>query len=196
MTPLLRAGESIGCSRAQQDFQDLSYSSATQTFSGHLLQHPSSSEQCCRESTTPGCRERYHRGACLCSHPPCAFRRPQLQQYYHPDACMCLQAGSAVRRPQRQAAAVACAAVAPKKVLMMGGTRFIGLYLARQLVEEGHEVTLYTRGKSEITQQIADDTDESYQAFKSCAPSTRIASSSSFNRTGADRWLLHGRALV
>lgn len=128
----------------------------------------------------------------------CAFRRPQRQQCYHPDdpdACMCLQAGSAVRRPQRQAAAVACAAVAPKKVLMMGGTRFIGLYLARQLVEEGHEVTLYTRGKSEITHQIADDTDESYEVFKSCAPSTRIASSS-INRTGADRWLSHGRDLV
>jgi hypothetical protein len=35
-----------------------------------------------------------------------------------------------------------------------GGTRFIGLYLARQLVEEGHEVTLYTRGKKPVDAQV------------------------------------------
>jgi len=60
--------------------------------------------------------------------------------------------------------AVSCS-VEPKKILMMGGTRFIGVYLARQLVEAGHEVTLYTRGKKAITEQIADDTDYSYQKF-------------------------------
>ena len=48
-----------------------------------------------------------------------------------------------------------------------GGTRFIGVYLARQLVEAGHEVTLLTRGKKEVTYQIPDDTDESYAAYKS-----------------------------
>lgn len=47
-----------------------------------------------------------------------------------------------------------------------GGTRFIGQYLARQVVEQGHEVTLFTRGKSPITQQIPDDTDASYAQFK------------------------------
>jgi hypothetical protein len=31
-----------------------------------------------------------------------------------------------------------------------GGTRFIGLYLARQLIEAGHEVTLLTRGKKPV----------------------------------------------
>jgi NAD dependent epimerase/dehydratase family len=70
--------------------------------------------------------------------------------------------------PRRAAAAVAAAT--PKKVLMMGGTRFIGLYLARQLVQEGHEVTLFTRGKSEVCPQIPDDTDESYKNFAECAP--------------------------
>lgn len=39
---------------------------------------------------------------------------------------------------------------APQKVLMMGGTRFIGVYLARKLVEEGHEVHLLTRGKARM----------------------------------------------
>jgi nucleoside-diphosphate-sugar epimerase len=48
-----------------------------------------------------------------------------------------------------------------------GGTRFIGLYLARQLVEAGHEVTLYTRGKKAITSKIADDSEWGYQKFAS-----------------------------
>ena len=48
-----------------------------------------------------------------------------------------------------------------------GGTRFIGVYLARQLVEHGHSVTLLTRGKKEIASQIPDDTDESFAHYKS-----------------------------
>jgi len=71
----------------------------------------------------------------------------------------------APRRVAVSAAQSVRAAAEPKKVLMMGGTRFIGQYLARQLVEEGHEVTLYTRGKSQIAQQIPDDTDESFAKF-------------------------------
>ena len=47
-----------------------------------------------------------------------------------------------------------------------GGTRFIGVYLARQLVEQGHEVTLLTRGKSPVTQQIPDDSDESFAKYQ------------------------------
>lgn len=54
---------------------------------------------------------------------------------------------------------------------MMGGTRFIGLYLARQLVSEGHDVTLFTRGKADVCPQIPDDTPDSYRNFSSCAPS-------------------------
>ena len=57
---------------------------------------------------------------------------------------------------------------------MMGGTRFIGLYLARQLVEAGHEVTLFTRGKAEVCPRIPDDTDDFYRNFSSCAPPTII----------------------
>ena len=48
-----------------------------------------------------------------------------------------------------------------------GGTRFIGVYLARQLIEQGHSVTLLTRGKKDVTFQIPDDTDESYANYKS-----------------------------
>lgn len=48
-----------------------------------------------------------------------------------------------------------------------GGTRFIGVYLARLLIEEGHDVTLFTRGKKEIAFQIPDDTPESFASFSS-----------------------------
>lgn len=43
----------------------------------------------------------------------------------------------------RRAVAVtasAASAVEPKNILMMGGTRFIGLFLARELVKAGHQV--------------------------------------------------------
>ena len=33
------------------------------------------------------------------------------------------------------------------RILVMGGTRFIGVYLTQQLVREGHEVVLFNRGK-------------------------------------------------
>jgi nucleoside-diphosphate-sugar epimerase len=53
-----------------------------------------------------------------------------------------------------------------KKVLMMGGTRFIGVYLARMLVQDGHEVHLCTRGKAPIASQIPDDSDAFYQSYQ------------------------------
>lgn len=33
------------------------------------------------------------------------------------------------------------------RILIMGGTRFIGVYLTKMLVEQGHEVVLFNRGK-------------------------------------------------
>ncbi|XP_002979442.2 chloroplast stem-loop binding protein of 41 kDa b, chloroplastic [Selaginella moellendorffii] len=54
-----------------------------------------------------------------------------------------------------------------KKILMMGGTRFIGVYLARLLVKAGHEVTLFTRGKTPVTQKIASETDQEYAEYSS-----------------------------
>lgn len=57
--------------------------------------------------------------------------------------------------------------VPPKKILIMGGTRFIGVYLSRLLVKAGHEVTLFTRGKSPVTQKLAGETDQEYAEFSS-----------------------------
>ncbi|KAI5658475.1 hypothetical protein M9H77_27268 [Catharanthus roseus] len=58
-------------------------------------------------------------------------------------------------------------ASAAKKILIMGGTRFIGVFLSRLLVKEGHQVTLFTRGKAPITQQLPDESDADYADFKS-----------------------------
>lgn len=64
-----------------------------------------------------------------------------------------------------RATVVMSAATTPKKILMLGGTRFIGVYLARMLIEAGHEVTLLTRGKKPIAFQIPDDADESFAEY-------------------------------
>lgn len=71
----------------------------------------------------------------------------------------------ASRAPQPRRRLWVAAAASPKKVLLLGGTRFIGVYLARQLVEEGHDVTLLTRGKAAVKFQIPDDTDESFKVY-------------------------------
>jgi nucleoside-diphosphate-sugar epimerase len=36
------------------------------------------------------------------------------------------------------------------KILLIGGTAFTGPYVARLLVQKGHEVTLFTRGNKEV----------------------------------------------
>lgn len=54
-----------------------------------------------------------------------------------------------------------------KKILIMGGTRFIGVFLSRLLVKEGHQVTLFTRGKAPITQNLPGESEADYDAFKS-----------------------------
>ncbi|KAG4394103.1 hypothetical protein GLYMA_03G230000v4 [Glycine max] len=54
-----------------------------------------------------------------------------------------------------------------KKILIMGGTRFIGVFLSRLLVKEGHQVTLFTRGKAPVTQQLPGESDSDYADFSS-----------------------------
>ncbi|KAJ4956652.1 hypothetical protein NE237_013435 [Protea cynaroides] len=54
-----------------------------------------------------------------------------------------------------------------KKILIMGGTRFIGIFLSRLLVKEGHQVTLFTRGKAPITQQLPGESNQDFADFSS-----------------------------
>jgi len=61
----------------------------------------------------------------------------------------------------------AVASSSSKKILIMGGTRFIGLFLSRLLVKDGHEVTLFTRGKAPIKQQLPGESDQDYNDFAS-----------------------------
>ncbi len=53
------------------------------------------------------------------------------------------------------------------RILIMGGTRFIGVYLTQQLVEQGHEVVLFNRGNKpapiEGVQQIQGDRTDAAQ---------------------------------
>ena len=51
--------------------------------------------------------------------------------------------------------------VGSKKVLIVGGTRFSGLYLWKELHERGHEVTLYNRGKTAL-QKIPTESEDSF----------------------------------
>ncbi|KAG0471939.1 hypothetical protein HPP92_016485 [Vanilla planifolia] len=82
--------------------------------------------------------------------------------------------GAAIRmsvRSRRKATAqngvVRVTASSVKKILIMGGTRFIGVFLSRLLVKEGHEVTLFTRGKAPVTQQLPGESAQEYEDFKS-----------------------------
>ncbi|KAF2324063.1 hypothetical protein GH714_006449 [Hevea brasiliensis] len=49
----------------------------------------------------------------------------------------------------------------------MGGTRFIDVFLSKLLVKEGHQVTLFTRGKAPITQQLPGESDQDFADFSS-----------------------------
>ncbi len=53
-----------------------------------------------------------------------------------------------------------------KKVLLIGGTRFSGLYLWKELLDRGHDVTLYNRGKTEIP-RIRGEDDAAFERRKS-----------------------------
>ncbi|GFP87949.1 chloroplast stem-loop binding protein of 41 kDa b chloroplastic [Phtheirospermum japonicum] len=68
---------------------------------------------------------------------------------------------------QPKSAALRVTASSSKKILIMGGTRFIGIFLSRLLVKEGHQVTLFTRGKAPIAQQLPGESDTEFSDFSS-----------------------------
>ena len=56
------------------------------------------------------------------------------------------------------------------RILIMGGTRFIGVYLTKTLVTQGHEVVLFNRGNNPApvrgVEQIQGDRKEPEQLSK------------------------------
>ncbi|CAL5380412.1 unnamed protein product [Camellia sinensis] len=71
------------------------------------------------------------------------------------------------RKVWQSKGALHVSASSAKKILIMGGTRFIGVFLSRLLVKEGHQVTLFTRGKAPITQQLPGESEKDYADFSS-----------------------------
>ncbi|KAG2260062.1 hypothetical protein Bca52824_079356 [Brassica carinata] len=71
------------------------------------------------------------------------------------------------RKVHQPKGALYVSASSEKKILIMGGTRFIGVFLSRLLVKEGHQVTLFTRGKSPIAKQLPGESDQDFADFSS-----------------------------
>eukprot|EP00741_Cyanophora_paradoxa_P020015 tig00021181_g19317.t1 len=65
-------------------------------------------------------------------------------------------------QPKFEAAATIEASVAPRKVLVIGGTRFSGVYLVKALQEAGHEVTVFNRGKRGV-QKVWSESDAEFK---------------------------------
>ncbi|XP_030461473.2 psbP domain-containing protein 1, chloroplastic isoform X3 [Syzygium oleosum] len=63
----------------------------------------------------------------------------------------CIQYKRKVWQPK---GALCVTASSTKKILIMGGTRFISEFLSRLLVKVGHQVTLFTRVEAPIIQQL------------------------------------------
>ena len=55
-----------------------------------------------------------------------------------------------------------------KKVLIVGGTRFSGLYLWKELYDRGHEITLYNRGKYAL-KKVPKETEADFEKRKAAA---------------------------
>uniref|UniRef100_A0A7S1TDX6 NAD-dependent epimerase/dehydratase domain-containing protein n=1 Tax=Compsopogon caeruleus TaxID=31354 RepID=A0A7S1TDX6_9RHOD len=58
-------------------------------------------------------------------------------------------------------------AVPPKRVLLIGGTRFSGAYLAKELVDAGHDLVLFNRSKTaEGRRKLPGETEEAFLATR------------------------------
>ncbi|KAK8329375.1 hypothetical protein V6Z12_A11G315200 [Gossypium hirsutum] len=95
--------------------------------------------------------------------PPISLLSSSLSHFNGTKLCQ-IQYKRKVYQPK---GALHVAASSTKKILIMGGTRFIGVFLSRLLVKEGHQVTLFTRGKAPVTQQLPGESDSDYAEFKS-----------------------------
>ena len=75
--------------------------------------------------------------------------------------------GAACARPDGPA----LGAPSPKRLLILGGTGFIGPHMVRYAVERGHEVSIFTRGRSEAdlpgrVEQLVGDRNDDHTALE------------------------------
>ncbi|CAN0065354.1 unnamed protein product [Scytosiphon promiscuus] len=68
---------------------------------------------------------------------------------------------SAMAARGRAGSSLSMAAEGKQRVLVIGGTRFSGLFLTKELHSRGHEVVLYNRGKT-ANKQLPYESDEQY----------------------------------
>ncbi|CAN0158504.1 unnamed protein product, partial [Ectocarpus fasciculatus] len=68
---------------------------------------------------------------------------------------------NAMRTGARPSSSLSMAAEGKQRVLVIGGTRFSGLYLTKELHSRGHEVVLYNRGQT-ANKQLPCESDAEY----------------------------------
>jgi 2'-hydroxyisoflavone reductase len=59
--------------------------------------------------------------------------------------------------------------IAALKILILGGTHFLGIHLTEELIDRGHEVTLFNRGTRKVNfpvQQLQGDRDGNLEALQ------------------------------
>lgn len=72
---------------------------------------------------------------------------PSRRRFLRDVAALTVPLALPVSLPLERLAAMTESAVAPLKVLVLGGTGFIGPHIVRRLVERGHTVSIFTRGR-------------------------------------------------
>jgi len=78
-------------------------------------------------------------------------------------------AGAAACRPEGEAGRAS--APSPKRILILGGTGFIGPHMVRYAAERGHEVSIFTRGRSDAevpasVEQLVGDRNDDHTALE------------------------------
>ncbi|XP_018715483.2 psbP domain-containing protein 1, chloroplastic isoform X1 [Eucalyptus grandis] len=76
----------------------------------------------------------------------------------------CIQYKRKVWQPK---GALCVTASSTEKILIMGGTRFIRVFLSRLLTKIGHQITLFTRVEAPIIQQLPGELDQVHADFSS-----------------------------
>ncbi len=84
---------------------------------------------------------------------------------------------------------LAWARPAPKTILILGGTGFVGPHQVRRALERGHQVTVFNRGRSapgmfgKDVEELVGDRANNLQALKASGPSALLRASQGVRRS-------------